>query len=360
MAKYTLTNRQKLSPSCLLFTLEPSGERGIGFEPGQYVSIRFKRYGRPTPARCFSVVNTPNNAGTLQLGVRVEGKFTTAFSELAIGSELIVDGSFGQFYFDPDYDKKSVLIAGGIGITPILSIVKGAIARRNKNPLTVLYSCRSQDDVPFAQELYDLEQKNANVRVVFVITSGSLTRFPAGAHVMNGRITPELIAQACQDDYENTSFFVCGPQGFMDKIEKTLRANQTPDWRINIESFVQAHASRDGGFGAAARKIFSVYGMAAMGFFVVLSVIFGTDIYHYSAAAASAQPATSQTTSGTSTTQSTTPAQTTPTQTTPVTTNDTSSNSNASSNSSSSNTNSQTTTTPTYYQTYQRPVSSVS
>lgn len=348
MAKYTLTNRQKLSPTSLLLTLEPSGDMAIGFEPGQYISLRFKRLGRPTTARCFSVVNFPNDQGIIQLGVRVEGVFTTALSEVPTGSEVHIDGPFGQFYLDPDYDKTAVFLAGGIGITPILSIIRSVSERHLPVPMTLLYSCRSQDDVPFAEDLQRLEQINPHLRVVFLITDGPTDRFGSGTKVLKGRVTPELITQACGNDFENTSFFICGPQGFMDAVEDTLRSAGAPDWRINIESFIQAHAARERGLSAATKKLFSVYGLAAMGFIAAFAVIFGTDVYHYAAAEADNTVKTSSQVQSSAASSSDDSAQS-------ASTSESDSSSNPSPTTSART---QQTTTPTYY--YQRPVSNAS
>lgn len=353
MAKYILSSKQKLSPTSMLMTLEPSGGASIDFDPGQYVSVRFKRHGRPTPARCFSVVNTPNGDGMLQLGIRVEGKFTTAFSQLATQSEVYIEGPFGQFFYDPKYDTKSVMVAGGIGITPIYSIINALTQDGITNPTLLLYSCRSQNDVPLARELLELEQNNPHLKVVFVITDGPTDRL--AGHARSGRITPELIEQAAGGDYESTSFFLCGPQGFMDAVAGTLRSHGTPDWRINMESFIQAHAAHETGVGMAARKLSSVYGVSAIGFVVVMSVIFGTDLWHTAAAASPATPAAQSTSSSNSST------------TTPTidTSNQSSSDSSSTSDTSTTNdTSTQQPTTqyvpPTTTQTYQRPVSNVS
>ena len=215
--KYVLSNTERLTASTILVTLEPKGNKAIGFIPGQYAALRFTHNGRPTPARCFSIVNRPNQEGTLQFAAKVEGKFTTALSQLAAGEEVDIDGPFGEFVHDRQYDQHSVMLAGGIGITPIMSILADAVPRGGSHTFTLLYSVRDQQDVAYADELLALEKANPNFRVVFFITGGGAPRFDAN-HAMLRRITPGVVAKVSRGDFENTSFFICGPTNFIDSM----------------------------------------------------------------------------------------------------------------------------------------------
>ncbi len=338
--KYSLADTHQLTPSTILLTFEPKGGKAIGFMPGQYAALRFKHNGRPTPARCFSIVNRPNQEGTLQFAVKVEGKFTSALNELAAGATVDIDGPFGEFVHDRQYDQDSVMLAGGIGITPIMSILADAVPQGGDNTFTLLYSIRDQQDAAYADELLALEKTNPNFRVVFFVTGGGAPRFDA-SHAMFRRITPGIIAKAADDDFENTSFFICGPASFIDSMRDILRQKGVPPLRINTEAFTQAKAVVEKPSLVSLWQRFWVYGLAAASFVLVMGAVATTDVL---ANSSDEKPTTVIVpTSGTTSTSSeseagedTVPAQTTTPTTTP------------------------TVTTPRATQTYQRPTSSVS
>lgn len=333
--KYRLSNRQPETGSIIVLTLEPKGSKGLQFEPGQYAALRFKRHGRPTPARCLSVIRS-DTSGLIQFGVRIDGKFTSALNELPVGSEIEIDGPFGEFVYETPFDQTSVMLAGGIGITPILSILRTSVRSNPSNSFTLLYSNHSEDDIPFADELLKLEQQFQNFRVVFVISKARAATFDR-QHLIEGRITPKLIEQAARGNFSSTSFFVCGPTTFMDDITDELRSRGTHELRINSESFTTARGARvKSGFAVVGQRLISVYSLATLAFIGILAAIITSDLSAHSVATAQTKtntPATTDTSS--SATSQTAPIDTTPTTTT-------------------------TTTDATPTQVYQQPMSSVS
>lgn len=319
----------------MLLTVTPKNSEGLYFTPGQYVSLRFKRFGRPTPARCFSIVNAPNNRHELQFAIRVRGKYTAALNNLALNSEINVDGPFGDFVYDPQYDKHSVLIAGGIGITPIMSIILDVLEEGYSNKITLLYSVRREKDAIFKNELVDLAARYPNFKALILISSETAS----GNGVINGRINNQLIEDAAASDFENTSFFICGPARFMTDMKRFLETKNTPQIRINTEAFTQAQAARDnGGWLSTGLAPASIYTLVAIAFVITLSAVMLTDI--------SANTANSSATNATSTNS---------TDQSPASSNESDysgSNIDQSTNSTNQSDNS--------YQTYQQPVSSVS
>lgn len=314
MARYILHSKQQITPSTVLITLEPKNGAGFSFNPGQYASLRFRRRGRPTPARCFSFVNYPTASGILQFAVRVQGKYTTAVSELSVGQQVVVDGPFGDFGFDPEYDRISVMLAGGIGITPILGILRYVTQLKLPNQIVLLYSCRNEQDMAFAEELLTLERRNPQLRVVFVISSGVVSHFDAG-HVVKGRITSKLVEQACRNNFLTTSFFVCGSDGFMEAMTSILQQQETPVDRIFTETFASQQVVTQGSNWGT--KLFSVYGLTAITMLVATAGIAGMDIIR-NVHTVSAAPVTQSSSSGAATNSSNAAAAQTQTYSPPV------------------------------------------
>jgi ferredoxin-NADP reductase len=298
--KYALANRQKLTDKIMLITLAPLGADRIMFHPGQYAALRFWRFGRPSPARCFSIVNARSGNGELQFAIRTRGKYTNALAKLPISSEIHVDGPFGDFVYDADFDRHSVLIAGGIGITPMMSIIRDSLIQGYGNTMTLLYSVQNESDAIFADELIQLSTKFPNFKVIFSVTRGQIAKFNSNQSI-EGRISQELISRATHNDFHNTSFFICGPVGFLNDMKSYLRDRQTPAIRINTEAFTQSQADRDTvGALQSGLKASSIYSLAAIAFVIVLSTIIMTDISsHTTSLKKVATPTSSQATAST-------------------------------------------------------------
>lgn len=343
---YRITDKQVLSPSTMQLTLQPEADEGVRWRPGQYVAIDFRRFGRATPARCFSITNQPNEAGIVQIALRVSGRFTSSLANQPLHSLCNVQGAFGGFIDTPDTSKHSVLIAGGIGITPIYALAT-AIAEQTDRYCTVLYSVRDQNDVPFAEELQALATKHRSVRLAFVVNNGPTDRFSAQQAVA-GRIDTQLLTQASNNALSTTSFFICGPQGFMDVMTEMLATAGADSTNIKTEAFSQATDSSE---QKGLLRYASTYTLSTLAFLLIGGAIVRADVVK-------ANTASSPTVTPTTTTVQTAPTTTVRTEesedTTPVTPTTTTQQ---------TTTVQPTTPTTTYtprMQSYQRPVSTVS
>jgi ferredoxin-NADP reductase len=239
MNKYVVIGNQHLTPSTLLLTLKQGSKtKPLSFKPGQYAVISFKQKGRPTPARCFSIVNSPTTNGIIQCSIRIKGRFTNAVSSLKEGDVVNIGGPFGGFVFDEDRDRDMVLIAGGIGITPFMSMIQYATNNKLTNNITLIYNCSDQNDIPFYEQLIDIEKRNPYFKIVFSISKGPIDRF-SGYIVKSGRINPEIIEQAVNGSYRNKTFFICGPTAFMNAVTDILFDKGVSEDKIMIEAFGQ-------------------------------------------------------------------------------------------------------------------------
>jgi ferredoxin-NADP reductase len=185
--------------------------------------------------RCFSIVSSPNS-DHLQFAMRIAGPFTQALAQLEPGDPVFVRGPFGNFVIDEDYDHSLVLLAGGIGITPIMSMVRYATEARLNKPLTLLYSCPSQDNIPFYDELISLSKQNERFKVAFFVTNGD-TDTLKGAPVFKNRLTDERLTRITKGRFNHHTYFVCGPKGFMDSICSILAEHETESDRVITEEF---------------------------------------------------------------------------------------------------------------------------
>lgn len=272
MHKYFVENNQYLTPTTLLLTLKTdrSGSTPFSFQPGQYAAISFNHHGRPTPARCFSIVNSPTDLGTLQFSMRSKGHFTKALAGLKVGDRVKVRGPFGGFIFDTEQNLDTVMLAGGIGITPLMSMIRFATNTNLTNKITLLYSCQNQDDVPFIDQLKALESNNPHFKVMFIIGQGPTDKL-AGHFVASGRITPEIIDQATSNSYQGKSFFICGPPPFMKGMYKNLQDKGATSSQIMTEAFSQGPNHQTGKVRSWPLNMYVLSGVGvAIGSFAVM------------------------------------------------------------------------------------------
>lgn len=276
MHKYRVSRNEHLTANTLLLTLtrNQNGSTPFSFQPGQYAAISFKRHKRPTAARCFSIVSSPTDQSTLQFSMRTAGRYTKALASLREGDEVKVRGPFGGFVFDDARDKDIVMLAGGIGITPFMSMVRYATATGRTNSILLLFSNRNQDDVPFAAELKLLQQRNPHFKVVFVIGEGPTDKF-TGQAVAKGRITPELVDKVISGNYESNGFFICGPPPFMKGMTNVLHGKGVPGNRIMTEAFGQGSHRQTGKIRSWP---FNIYVLSAVGVAVASLVVMIGDL----------------------------------------------------------------------------------
>jgi len=261
-----------LTPSTLLLTLKKNTDESklFSFQPGQYAAISFKHRKRPTAARCFSIVSSPTEQSILQFSMRSKGRYTRALADLKEGDEVKVRGPFGGFVLEDAHGSETVMLAGGIGVTPLISMIRFATDTNLNLKISLIYSCSTQDDVPFAEELIDLEKHNPNLQIFFVIGDGPIDKF-ANQKVIAGRINAGIIDNVIGNKYPNKTFFVCGPPPFMRGMSAILKDKQVTDNRIITEAFSQGPNRQTGKVRSWPFNIY-VLGAAglALGSFVVM------------------------------------------------------------------------------------------
>ncbi len=221
----------------------PDSLRSVfGFTQGQYLTLRTQLDGQEM-RRSYSICAGIDD-GELRVGVRkVRGGAFSSWihSSLQPGQTLEVMAPQGRFFvaLDPAAHHHHVAIAGGSGITPILSIMKTVLAREPHSRFTLIYSNRSPASTMFKEELEDLKNRymaRLSIHHVFTQEQGDSPLF-------SGRIDQQklgvfLATLLTPDDIDHV--FVCGPFQMNDEAEAALLAAGVPEERIHIERFAVA------------------------------------------------------------------------------------------------------------------------
>lgn len=276
--------------------------------------------------------------------MRVEGNFTKAFSEIDLGDTVYVQGPFGEFVTDAQYDSNVVLLAGGIGVTPFISMLRHATETKSPIRFTLLYSNRSQRDIPFYEELISLEQANPNLRIIFFMSDGQVMP-TTDVTLRAGKIDEPILQRLTGGQFRGITYFLCGPKAFMRDLEVILLRNNVRSDRIISESFAQSSKL----FSNRSPVQSMTYAFAGIAMLVAIGGIGLLDLVRAVPKLVSAQ-STATTTTNTAATNATTSS--------PSSSQTSASNTSSSTSTPSSSTTPTTTTTQNY--SYSAPTSSVS
>jgi len=211
--------------------MEPVGHGGFRFRPGQFGWLTlwgspFKVTGHPFSFS--SSAEAPD--GCVEMSIRSLGDFTNMISQVPVGKRVYLDGPYGAFTIGNPADMH-VLIAGGIGITPMMSMIRTLADRGDKRPLILLYGNKDWESVTFREELEALKAR-LDLTVVHV-----LAETPDGWTGESGRINAELFKRHLSPPYADHEYFICGPNVMMDAIETTLGELKVPLSKYHSERY---------------------------------------------------------------------------------------------------------------------------
>ncbi|MBI2135264.1 xylene monooxygenase [Candidatus Woesearchaeota archaeon] len=202
---------------------------GIDFFPGQFFMVRFPN--DETFKRAYSIASSPTDKGFLDITMNLIGEFTKKLWECKAGDYLIFTGPYGKFFFNEDMKQDLVLIGGGLGITPLRSIIRYCASKNLSNKIKLIYSVKTPDAIVFKDELEDFKEKNSNYDFVFTITR------PEPEHDWNGktgRVDEKLLSNNIED-MENSLFFLCGPLEFVKDTRAMLEKLGAKKERIKAD-----------------------------------------------------------------------------------------------------------------------------
>lgn len=210
---------------------------GFTFSPGQFTSVKVNIDGKPV-VRCYSVSSAPETVGYFEISVKRQGLMSgTLHASVRPGSMVSVMPPAGGFVYPSNDDRPLALLAGGVGITPLMSMLRHAVAADPSRPVTLLYSVNTNRDVAFRDELRLLAGRHPQVKIAITTTRG-----PHATEYLSGRIDGRMIAEQI-DDLCNSIFMICGPGPMIDGMKATLAGLGVPDPQIRAEAFEAAVAS---------------------------------------------------------------------------------------------------------------------
>jgi predicted ferric reductase len=213
-------------------SLVPDGHAGIRFKPGQFAWLTLR--GRPFRfhEHPFSFSGSAEQTGSLKFSIKALGDFTSTVGDVVPGETAYIDGPYGVFSLDRYPDAPGAFfVAAGVGIAPIMSMLRTLADRGDRRPLTLIYANLTWDDVIFREE-FDSLQARLDLKVVHVVE-----RPPAEWRGAVGRVTAQLIHDALPRHPEDHEYFLCGPKPVCESVQRWLRDAGVPLARVHFELF---------------------------------------------------------------------------------------------------------------------------
>jgi len=236
MYDYFVTKVNKYSNHLVLSLKAQDSLNAMRYLPGQYAAISFMKRGRWSPVRCFSIVSNWGE-DELQFAMRDSGLFTSNIARLNPGDKVRVQGPFGSFTIDEDYDEKIIMLAGGIGITPFISMLRNIRDTRLNKRIILLYACKSTEDLPFYEEIMEFSETIKNFSVLFFVSNGM---GDTKRRIHSRTLDADVVSRVTNDNYVDYTYFICGPKSFNSAFSDLLNTKNVDQDRIVTESFAQA------------------------------------------------------------------------------------------------------------------------
>jgi ferredoxin-NADP reductase len=202
----------------------------FSYKAGQFMFVTVES-GTQQLRKHFSISSSPTETDFVEFTKKITNSpFSLALTALNIGDTVSLDGPYGDFTFEGEYDRVGML-SGGIGITPLRSICKYCADTQSETKITLLYGNRAEEDIVFRKELEEMQQKNRNLKVVFTLDQASQS-WKGYTGIINAEMLKNEIP-----NYAETTFYTCGPPAMVEAIGNLLKELGVPESRIKREKF---------------------------------------------------------------------------------------------------------------------------
>ena len=216
----------KLSP--------PEGAKRFDYLPGQFQFLTFYRErGLPVEEHHWTISSAPAESVYVSSTIKDLGDFTSTIGKTKPGDTAAVHAPFVRFSHVLHHEEDDlVFIAGGIGITPLMSMLRHMRDTRSDIRVLLLYANRTEEDIVFNRELQEIEAgEHPRLKTVHILSEAG-----EGWHGETGYIDSKKIERFCGSS-SGKAFYLCGPAGLVDGVIKILKGRGVRDSRMHREIF---------------------------------------------------------------------------------------------------------------------------
>jgi ferredoxin-NADP reductase len=230
-----LKDRKEIAEGTMAFSLEKPA--GFDFRPGQAMEVKLANPPETDAegnARAFSIASAPYELDVLFATRMRDTAMKRSLTKISLGTELEVDGPWGDLKLHTRAARPAVFIAGGIGITPFRSIVLDAARNKLTHKIWLFSSNRRPEEAPFLDDLARAERENPNFKMIATMTEMGKSSRPW--HGRKGHVSREMLADSIPDLREPI-FYLAGPGGMVNAMHKMLLDAGVNEDDIRAEEF---------------------------------------------------------------------------------------------------------------------------
>jgi predicted ferric reductase len=233
--KYVVSSVFQETKDTWTIELSPKNGEAFYYAPGQFGFFRISSEGFKTEEHPFTISSSPTNRTHITITVKALGDFTEKVKHLKIGDSVIVDGPYGKFsYLDFKQEKSTVFIAGGVGITPVLSMVQHMKLTDANRHVLLIWSVKKKEDLIQLKELQEVKNFMPNFTFIPVVSNDEAWVGESGRLDFN-RVKTWTGAPHFQN--QSTGYFICGPGNLMQMTLDSLKKLGISKNQIHYEQF---------------------------------------------------------------------------------------------------------------------------
>ncbi len=246
--KFVVARKEMEATDICSFYLEPHDRRLLPvFMPGQYLTFRLTIPGQSKPViRCYSLSDAPK-AEYFRVTIKrigpppgkpdgLPGLASSNFhEEIEVGNILDVKAPAGQFWLEPSDTTPVVLIGGGIGVTPVLSMLQGIVDANARREVWFFYGLRNRTEHVMARHLHGIAAQNPNISLHVCYSDPTAECRPDADYQHAERVSVDLLRRVLPSNAPH--FYICGPPPMMQAMVEGLTAWGVPPERIHHEAF---------------------------------------------------------------------------------------------------------------------------
>jgi predicted ferric reductase len=231
-APYRVASNRRVGLKIWELTVEPAGRAPLSFKPGQFVWLTLDRSPFSLCEHPFSIASAPGDKDGVAFVIKQVGDFTNRIGAIKPGASAYLDGPHGSLVLGDRPADGITFIAGGVGIAPILSMLRQAALDGDTRPMTLLYGNRVAEQILYADELAKL-QETLTLDITHVLTEP-----PDDWDGETGVLDSSTIARLCgAKETSGQLFVICGPPPMIDGTEAALKQLGVPARQILSEKF---------------------------------------------------------------------------------------------------------------------------
>jgi predicted ferric reductase len=257
-AGFSVERVTRLSADIVELVLRAGTPGSFPFKAGQFVWLTFGRRHTVTD-NPFSIASAPDELPILRFLIREVGDTTCSLVRLRAGVPVAVDGPHGNFVEEGREAGALIFVAGGIGLAPVLGILRSLQARADRRPIRLLVAGRSPNDLVALEEIVGM-QRQLDLQVIVLVENP-----PVQGLVEHGRPSEAHLARLLYGiNRKGVAAFVCGPPAMMDLISAALLSQGLHANQIAMERF-DYDTAHDPVSRAIARRLWQVLALVGLG-----------------------------------------------------------------------------------------------